>query len=163
MRAHGKLRLETTSVRLAPALLPQDARIHIKRSSNPVARRELATVTGRRPPVGYHCPRKAGKSPGEGGTPASTLRDKPTLLGNPAAGLHHQPRMVKTADARRAWLGPSEPLSPTPVRATLAIRMAGALGLVTDSISVPRKGPSPARATTVPETGGASAIPCRNT
>ena len=132
-------------------------------ASNPVARRELATVTGRRPPVGYHCPRKAGKSPGEGGTPASTLRDKPTLLGNPAAGLHHQPRMVKTADARRAWLGPSEPLSPTPVRATLAIRMAGALGLVTDSISVPRKGPSPARATTVPETGGASAIPCRNT
>ena len=26
-------------------------------ASNPVARRELATVTGRRPPVGYHCPR----------------------------------------------------------------------------------------------------------
>ena len=132
-------------------------------ASNPAARRELAAVTGRRPPVGYHCPRKTGMSPGKGGTPASTQWDKPTLLGNPAAGLHHQPRMVKTSDARRAWLGPSEPLSPTPVRATLAIRMAGALGLVTDSISVPRKGPSPARAGTVPETGGASAIPCRNT
>ena len=93
------------SARAHAAACPRTHECISSAASNPAACREPATVTGRRPPVGYHCPRKAGMTPGEGGTPASTQRDKPTLLGNPDAGLHHQPRMVKTSvrTTRVAW------------------------------------------------------------
>ena len=66
LRAHGKLRLETTSVRLAPALLPQDARMHIKHSEQSRRASRASRRHGPTPACGISLPQEGREKPWRG-------------------------------------------------------------------------------------------------
>lgn len=136
----------------------------------PASRQEPATVKGGDPTDARLSDIRAAAAPGRprwalkrAGYPHQRPGTTPLSEENQLPSFSTRWKMVKRSVCKTRVAWPFRATIPTLGRATLAIRMASALGLVTDPISATREGPSPVRARTVPETGGASAIPCRNT